>query len=313
LAVLRITMSTYVHDTTHTKACGFFLSEGVRCGTTLRRPAGASATDRLPVVLMIHGWGGVQASLIPPFYEAFLRQGLAVMTFDFRGWGASDGWPRQVIRVKDRLADVEAALAHLKTCPGIDDRRIVLWGTSLGGGHAITVGSHHPELLGIVAQVPMLDGRAAAMITPWRRKLRFAAWALADWLKPGKQPIYVPTVSAPGVFGTMDRDDAYGARQRGIELYGVNVDNKIAARSLLTMGGYRPIKDLHRVRVPTLLLGGLKDTVAPFDASAVEAVGNACVRTVGLAVNHFEPYFEPGRRANLAHQLDFLTALLAAH
>jgi pimeloyl-ACP methyl ester carboxylesterase len=202
LAVLRITMSTYVHDTTHTKACGFFLSEGVRCGTTLRRPAGASATDRLPVVLMIHGWGGVQASLIPPFYEAFLRQGLAVMTFDFRGWGASDGWPRQVIRVKDRLADVEAALAHLKTCPGIDDRRIVLWGTSLGGGHAITVGSHHPELLGIVAQVPMLDGRAAAMITPWRRKLRFAAWALADWLKPGKQPIYVPTVSAPGVFGT---------------------------------------------------------------------------------------------------------------
>src|SRR5262245_30951955 len=44
----------------------------------------------LPTVVMCHGWGGV-AEMLRPDAVAFARAGYLVVTFDYRGWGASEG------------------------------------------------------------------------------------------------------------------------------------------------------------------------------------------------------------------------------
>lgn len=284
-----------------------FLSAGLRCACTLHLP---SQVSRPPAILLVHGWGATQKTLTREFCEQFAQAGFATLTFDYRSWGGSEGQPRQVIWAGQRVQDVEAALAHLKTLPQIDASRIVLWGSSLGGGHAIDVAAQHPELMGVIAQVPMLDGLAAAMASPWLKTLRFSAYAMVDLLLRGRRPLYIPVVAPPGQWGTMDRDDAYEVVMRGTQA-GEPYDNRVAARSVLTLLPYRPFKRLTSVRVPTLIIGAKQDTVAPFVESKVRAAQNPNLRIETIPGHHFDPYVEPTFSRNVQLQLDFLRGLSA--
>jgi uncharacterized protein len=283
-----------------------FVSRGTTCAATLRTPGAHSGP--VPAILMVHGWGGVQESFTPPFYEEFCRAGFAVMTFDYPGWGESEGQPRNGINPKHRVRDANAALTHLKSFPNIDADKIVLWGSSFGGGHVAEIAADHPELLGAIAKVPMLDGMLAVRAVPLARLLRFFLYAIADILKPGP-PIYLPVVSKPGEFGSMDRDDAFKAMKLGLEAIKIDYDNRVTARSLLSMGPYRPGKRLKDIRVPFLIIGGTRDTVAPFNEDTIRRLKNPYIQVQTIEANHFEPYFEPAFSASIALQLAFLRSL----
>lgn len=284
-----------------------FYSRGVWCAATLHRPVGDSR-DSMPAILMLHGWGGIQDSLTVPFYEEFTRAGYVVMTFDYRGWGDSAGLPRQAISARQRMWDADAALGFLKSQQGVDPAEIVVWGSSFGGGHAVELAADHPEVAGVIAQVPMLDGMAAVQAVPPLRLMQFAFCSLVDMIKPGR-PFYIPVVGKPGAFSSMDRDDANKALQLAEGSIGRKYDNRVAARSLMTMGPYRPFKRLKDIKVPVLLLGATDDTVAPFDESAIRSVNNPHLRVATVKANHFEPYFEPVFSEVIGHELDFLKSL----
>src|ERR1700744_3269124 len=60
-------------------------SEGTRMSAdvfSLKSLAG----QKLPTILMAHGWGGVRAALRPDAI-GFAKAGYLVVTFDYRGWG----------------------------------------------------------------------------------------------------------------------------------------------------------------------------------------------------------------------------------
>ena len=267
---------------------------------------------------MVHGWGGVQDALTVPFYAPFNQAGFAVMSFDYAGWGKSEGTPRNVINPWHRERDIESALQHLCAQPEIDARRIVLWGTSFGGGHVVKLAARHPELLGAIAQVPMLDGMAAVKAVPLTRLLRFGLAALND-LWRGKAPVYLPVVAPEGEWASMDRDGAAEAMRRGLQALverggpeAGQYDNRVAARSLLTMGLYRPFKSLKDVSTPMLIVGATRDSVAPFVEGRIRALKNPQIKIETLDANHFDPYFEPSLSRNLGYQLAFLEGLLKA-
>lgn len=90
---------------------------------------------------------------------------------------------------------------------------------------------------------------------------------------------------------------------------GRKYDNRVAARSLMTMGPYRPLKRLKEIQVPILLLGATEDTVAPFVASAISKVNNAYITVETVKANHFEPYFEPVFSEVIRKELEFLKSL----
>jgi pimeloyl-ACP methyl ester carboxylesterase len=265
---------------------------------------------------MVHGWGGVQDALTLPFYEPFNQAGFAVMTFDYSGWAKSEGTPRNVINPWQREREVEAALEHLRSLPDIDPDRIVLWGTSFGGGHVVRTAAKHPELLGAITQVPMLDGTAAVKAVPPLRMLRFGLYALADLVGGRRNPVYVPVVAPEGEWASMDRDGAGEAMQKALHAlleYGgpepAVYDNRVAARSLLTMGLYRPFKSLKDVTIPILVVGATRDTVAPFVEGKIRALNNPNITMEKLDANHFDPYFKPALSTNLRYQLAFLRDL----
>ncbi|MFI5588417.1 hypothetical protein ACIA5G_25420 [Amycolatopsis sp. NPDC051758] len=53
-------------------------------------------------------------------------RGMAVLAFDFRHFGASEGSPRQVIDVREQREDYRAA-ADARAVPGIDPASQLLW------------------------------------------------------------------------------------------------------------------------------------------------------------------------------------------
>lgn len=286
-----------------------FIAEGDSCAATLHIPEGAG-TQQLPGILMVGGWGSVQQALTVSFVNRFVAAGYAVMEFDFPGWGSSGGWPRQDINPWRRVKTTNAALAHFKSLPQVNAHRIVLWGTSFGGGHVVDIATQHPDLHGAIIQVPMLDGIATVRAVPLLRLLKLVTYGIAGLLKRGPV-LHIPTVVRKGEFGTMDRDNAWDALHLGLAAHpGKKYVNRVTARSVLTMAFYRPWTNLKEVQVPMLIVGATRDTVAPFVEDKVRRVANPHLRVIQIDADHFDPYFEPHFPDALKPQLAFLNEVL---
>jgi pimeloyl-ACP methyl ester carboxylesterase len=282
-----------------------FVTGGVSCSATLHVPEGADGKE-LPAILMVGGWGSVQQALTHSFINRFVAAGYAVMEFDFPGWGLSGGWPRQDINPWRRVRVANDALAHLKSQAEVDPSRIVVWGTSFGGGHVVDLAAQLPDLQGAIIQVPMLDGLVTLRAVPLLRMLQIICLGIADLLKPGN-PLQMPTVARAGEWGTMDRDRAWDALQLGLAAHpGAKYVNRVTARSTLTIGFYRPWTRLKDVQVPMLIVGATRDTVAPFVEDKVRGVANPHLQVVQIDADHFDPYFEPCFPDALKPQLAFL-------
>lgn len=65
-------------------------------------------------------------------------EGFNVLAFDYRGYGASDGEPS----LEGMQLDIDAAMRHLLAHEGVDPKRIIILGQSLGGALAIHYVAH---------------------------------------------------------------------------------------------------------------------------------------------------------------------------
>jgi dienelactone hydrolase len=96
------------------------------------------------------------------FAGRFNDAGFAVLAFDYRCFGESGGRPRQVARIRDQLADWQAAIACAASLPGVDPAKLAIWSFSASGGHVLRVAARNPRLAAAIAQTPNADGPAAA-------------------------------------------------------------------------------------------------------------------------------------------------------
>jgi hypothetical protein len=91
------------------------------------------------VALFSHGNGG-NLSHREDYYRALHRLGVAVLAFDYRGYGRSEGSPSEA----GIMADARAARTWLAKRAGIAENEIVLMGESLGGAVAVQLASEAP-------------------------------------------------------------------------------------------------------------------------------------------------------------------------
>ena len=88
-----------------------------------------------PGIIMCHGFTGHKAETHRLFVDAardFTRNGLAVLRFDFRGSGDSEGEFSEMT-VSREIDDARAALGFLTARPEVDPARVGVLGLSLGG------------------------------------------------------------------------------------------------------------------------------------------------------------------------------------
>ncbi|MBB4664000.1 alpha/beta hydrolase [Conexibacter arvalis] len=294
-----------------------FDSWGDRCAAWLYRPAPeqAAADPRgLPCVVMAHGFAGVREARLDAFAERFAGAGFAVLLFDYRGFGASEGSPRQLLSIPRQLADWAAALAYARTLDGVDRERIAAWGTSFSGGHVVTTAARDLGLAAAIAQAPFADGLHQALALPLPHALRLTAAALRDETGAlvGAPPRMVAAVGPPGSRAVMNSPDAEPG-YRAIVPVGSPWRNEVAARICLRLTAYRPVRRAAQVRCPLLVVVCDDDVVTPPAAAlkvARAAPRGELVRYAGAG--HFDIYVGDLFERAAADQIAFLTQHLLA-
>ena len=133
-----------------------------------------------PVIVMAHGLGAVKEMRLDAYAERFVAAGYACLVFDYRHFGGSTGEPRQVLDIGRQIEDWKAALAWARSCRDVDGSRVIVWGTSFGGGHAIWMAAEDGNIAAAIAQCPFTDGLASLRAMNPISMAKVTALALRD-------------------------------------------------------------------------------------------------------------------------------------
>ena len=110
---------------------------------------------KLPVVIMAHGYSATIEGMVADLYaEIFCKAGLAVLLYDHRNLGISDGEPRHQINRWTQARGYRDAINFALTLPEIDVSKIAIWGDSMSGDVVIFVAAMDHRVKTVVAQVP---------------------------------------------------------------------------------------------------------------------------------------------------------------
>jgi pimeloyl-ACP methyl ester carboxylesterase len=141
-------------------------SDGLRLGAWFLPGRDAEA----PAVLVANGNGG-HRGLRAPLAAALAGRWLAVLLFDYRGYGGNPGSPSE----EGLARDVRAARAHLLEEAGVPPDRLLYLGESLGAAVVTELATEHPPA-GLVLRSPFVDlaavGAAHYPFLPVRALLR---------------------------------------------------------------------------------------------------------------------------------------------
>jgi uncharacterized protein len=150
----------------------------IRIGT----PAGeltawyiSAQKERAPAIVMLHGWGGNSASLLP-FAQMFHENGFNALLPNASGHGDSDVLGRaDMLRF---LTDFELSLDWLKTRDDIDE--VLIMGHSIAGAAALLLGTRRHDLAGVITFGVFAHSRQ--FLRQWiKQRTRFPFWPFG-WL-----------------------------------------------------------------------------------------------------------------------------------
>lgn len=141
-----------------------FCSDGLVLSGWLHLPEGDGPH---PVVVQGCGWMEACCSNVSePFHRGLAAGGYAVLQFDNRGWGDSEG-DRSRIEPYEQVTDLINAVRYVTTRFDLDRRRVGMFGLGgTGAGNAIYAAAECPEVRCIVLQNVIATG------SEWFRRMR---------------------------------------------------------------------------------------------------------------------------------------------
>jgi hypothetical protein len=142
-----------------------FYSEGVRLVGDVYIPDDLRPGERRAGIVLCHGYTGVKDLYLPDNARVLTEAGYVALTFDYKGWGDSEG-PRSRLAPYSRVADAQAALTFLGAWPEVDPERLGLYGTSYGGATVVWTAAIDARVKCVVSVVGIGHGAR------WMRSVR---------------------------------------------------------------------------------------------------------------------------------------------
>ncbi len=212
------------------------VSDGLRLAGVLRRP---DTRPLAPGLVLTGPFTGVKEQVVGHYAERLTEHGFATLVFDHRGFGASQGQPRQHENPAGKLQDLLDATSFLASAEGVDPMRLGCVGVCLGGGYAVRHAAFDPRIRALVTIAgayndprAMRDGMGP---DAYAAQLRESVGLLQREHDTGEVE-YLPAVAPEGgaaAMGGQEPFDYYGT-SRGRVPGWQNRVTRLSIRSLLT-------------------------------------------------------------------------------
>ena len=230
------------------------------------------------VIVISHGYAAHKEMYLDRYASRFAAAGYAVLAYDHRGFGDSDGEPRQEINPWQQIEDTRHAITFASTRSDTDENQIGVWGTSYSGGHAIVLGATDRRVKCVVAQVPTVNGTEGAKrrIDGEALQQLLAAFALDRKQRAKGGPtahiaVIPDTEGAPAAFRYPDALHWYSQAYKLAPL----ARNEITLRSVEFARGYNPGQYISLISpTPLLMIVADSDQITPADL-ALQAYNSA--------------------------------------
>ncbi len=283
-------------------------------GTTLRgwlyEPDGGGRPH--PLVVMAHGFSATKEMYLDDFAEAFAAGGLAVLVYDNRNLGESDGVPRGDIDPLRQVEDYRCAITFGSRLDRVDPDRIGVWGSSYSGAHVLVVAAIDRRVKCVVSQVPLVSGNENG-----RRLVRadhiaglraaFDADRVARY--DGAPPAMIPVtwVDDPGEACALPTADTHDFFLGPIRDRAKTWQNEVTLRSVESFLAYEPGVYLPLISpTPLLMAVAAGDHLTPVDlALGGYEQAREPKKLVVLPGGHFEAYTGENFTTSSAVQLDW--------
>jgi pimeloyl-ACP methyl ester carboxylesterase len=218
-----------------------------------------------PTLLMLHGGPGSDHSIYRPAYSA-LSDIVQIVYLDHRGNGRSGDGPRESWNLAQWGDDAWAF------CEALGIVNPIVLGASFGGMVALAYATRHPEH---PAKLVLISTEAVGGSYPERRVELFERFGGAEVGALARRRFLE-------IRGYPDQASLEAWRRLAIPLYTRVPRDPDAARRAVNRpevllwfsrpGGescsFNMLEDLHRIRCPTLVLGGEDDPVHPIESQA---------------------------------------------
>ncbi|MGI8713669.1 MAG: alpha/beta hydrolase [Solirubrobacteraceae bacterium] len=152
-----------------------FFSQRQRLDADLHLPDDGGAGAPYPILITASGYQGLKVLHPERFARALTPLGYAVLAFDYRGFGASEG-ERGRLAPQDWAEDIRAAVDRVTVEAEVDATRVGLIGWALGGGVVVAEASEDRRVIAVAAINCISDGRRSTQNmhdrTSWASLLR---------------------------------------------------------------------------------------------------------------------------------------------
>jgi pimeloyl-ACP methyl ester carboxylesterase len=286
-------------------------------GTTVRGRIFSPNTDEpAPGLVMAPGFTATSHFAV---FESYARglaaSGVAVLLFDVRSLGYSDGDPRHVLDPWAQARDYLGALEALRSADGIDPDRVGVWGVSLSAGISSVVAAVDPKVAAAVLLVPAygddppLPDADGARFESIRSTILEAD--LGSLERTVTDPLPVVSVTQASVPSLLTGLTAYRWFTDAGTQYGTRWANEASIARTDTPTPFEAATCAGRIAAPTLMLIAEHDEMEGADADVARAVFDAAPQQKQLVTvqrGHFGVLYDgsPEFDASLAAQQQFL-------
>jgi len=268
-----------------------FFSEDAKMEGDLFIPSDLKRGEPRPGVMLCHGFTGIRSLILGDYARVFAERGYVALTFDYRGWGGSEGSRRRLIPL-EQIDDIRNAISYFETLPEADPERIGLWGTSFGGANAPYAAAVDSRIKAVVGQVGFGDGERFLLDTRRFGERQELLRKVAENRRRRAVEGAGDRLSPLDALNSAQTNGFLGPLLKDVEPSRIDISWETIEKTL----EYKPIEIVDRIAPRALLLIGARDD----DLCKIEGYEKMYERArepkklVVLPITHYEIYSGEG-------------------